>query len=134
MTFCRCAVICFTVCYPCTCYNDGSKWRNGKEFRAAQLFFEESPGAGYKNDWHFIEVNLALNSIVGGIGQTDGVLQYWFDGTAVHDFTDVVFRTGQHPNMMFNQFVIAPFIGSGSPVDQTVWFDDLIIATADPNP
>ena len=31
--------------------------------------------------------------------------------------------------MKFNQFVIAPFIGDGSPIDQTFWIDNLTVAT-----
>jgi hypothetical protein len=41
-------------------------------------------------------------------------------------------RTGQYPDMKFNQFMIAPWIGDGSPVDQTFWVDDLTIATLRP--
>jgi hypothetical protein len=32
--------------------------------------------------------------------------------------------------MQFTQFIIAPYIGVGSPVAQTMWVDDLVIATA----
>src|SRR6185436_3864566 len=38
-----------------------------------------------------------------------------------------VIRTGQHPTMMFVQFLVAPYIGDGSPVDQTMWVDDLLV-------
>jgi len=31
--------------------------------------------------------------------------------------------------MQFNQFIIAPWIGVGSPVAQTMWVDDLTVAT-----
>jgi hypothetical protein len=34
--------------------------------------------------------------------------------------------------MKFNQFLIGPYIGVGSPVDQTFWVDNLIIATSIP--
>jgi len=32
--------------------------------------------------------------------------------------------------MRFNQFIIAPYIGDGSPVDQTMWVDNLTVATS----
>jgi len=48
------------------------------------------------------------------------------------NYTNVVMRTGQYPDMKFNQFVIAPWIGDGSPVDQTFWVDNLTVATARP--
>jgi hypothetical protein len=31
--------------------------------------------------------------------------------------------------MRFNQFVVGPYIGDGSPVAQTFWIDDLLVAT-----
>jgi hypothetical protein len=34
--------------------------------------------------------------------------------------------------MKFNQFVMAPYMGNGSPVDQSFWIDDLTVATAPP--
>ena len=42
-------------------------------------------------------------------------------------------RTGEHPDMKFNQFLLAPYIGCGSPVEQTMWIDDLTVATCRPD-
>src|SRR5256712_173219 len=38
-------------------------------------------------------------------------------------------RTGAHPNMKFKQLIVAPYIGDGSPVDQTMWVDNLTVGT-----
>src|SRR5256712_13153409 len=38
-------------------------------------------------------------------------------------------RTGAHPNMKFKQLIVAPYIGDGSPVDQTMWVDNLPVGT-----
>jgi hypothetical protein len=59
-------------------------------------------------------------------------MRYWFDGNLVIDHSSVVLRTGAHPTMKFNQLFLGPYIGDGSPVDQTFWIDDLIVATARP--
>ncbi len=115
--------------YPTDCYPSGANYNNGKLWRAGQPSFLDTPGPGYKNDWHFVEAFIQLNSIQSGIGQTDGVVQYWFDGQLVIDHQDVLLRTGAHPTMAFNQFLVLPFIGSGSPVDQTMWIDELTVAT-----
>jgi hypothetical protein len=45
------------------------------------------------------------------------------------DYKNVVFRTGLHPDIKFNQFMIGPYIGVGSPVNQTFWVDNLVVAT-----
>jgi len=35
--------------------------------------------------------------------------------------------------MKFNQFIIAPWIGDGSPVDQTFWLDGLVVGNVRPD-
>jgi hypothetical protein len=107
-------------------------WYNDKEITAPQVWFQPSPGPGYKGNWNHVEAYFQINSIVNGIGQADGVAQYWFNGALVIDRHDILFRTGARPSINFKQFVIAPYIGDGSPVDQTMWVDNLLVATARP--
>jgi hypothetical protein len=91
-----------------------------------------SPTVRFARDtWQRVEVYAQLNSVVGGIGQTDGVLKYWLDGALVIDQNRVIFRTGANAGMAFNQFVMGPYLGS-SPVDQRFWIDDLTVATSRP--
>jgi uncharacterized protein YjdB len=111
------------------CFNFGTYWYNDKQL-TGPVAFQPNPGPGYKNDWNFVEAYFQLNTVVGGIGQADGVVQYWFNGTLVFDRHDILFRTGQHPTLQFSQFLIAPYIGDGSPVDQYMWVDNLRLATA----
>ena len=115
--------------YPTSCYQGGTEWRNEKKWKAAQPMFTPSAGPGYQGDWHKVEVYFQLNSIQGGVGQNDGIAQYWFDGQLVINKQNVLFRTADHPTMKFVQFLIAPYIGDGSPVAQSMWVDDLVIAT-----
>src|SRR6266545_7392706 len=107
-------------------------WYSAKEYHAAAVAFQLNPGPGYKSDWNHVEAYFQMNSIVGGIGQTDGIVRYWFNGVLVIDRTNVLLRTGAHPTLKFKQIVLAPYIGDGSPADQTVWYDDLVVATARP--
>ena len=65
------------------------------------------------------------------MGRRDGVIQYWFDGELIMDFHDVVFRTGAHPGMKIDQFLMAPYFGPGVPHAQTVWIDDLTIRSGE---
>jgi hypothetical protein len=48
------------------------------------------------------------------------------------DRHNVLFRTGAHPDMRFNPFLMAPYIGDGSPVSQTMWIDDITLMTGRP--
>src|SRR5881396_1574686 len=115
-----------------TCFNM-PPWYNDKELLAPQVWFQPTPGPGYKGDWNHVEVYLQLNSVVGGLGVADGVMQHWFNGALVIDRHDILFRTGARPTIRFHQFLIAPYIGDGSPVDQYMWIDDLTVATGRPS-
>ena len=116
------------------CYRSGTTHRNGKQWRAKQIYFQEEAGKYDKNKWHFVEAYFRLNSIVEGKGVADGVLRYWFDGELIMDHGDVLLRTSQHSNMKFNQFFFGPYIGDGSPVieGQTFWIDEITLATQRP--
>jgi len=116
-----------TSCY----YNP--PWYNDKEISAASVWFQPTPGPGYKGNWNHVEVYLQLNSVVGGVGVPDGVMQYWFNSALAIDRHDILWRTGARATLQFHQFLIAPYIGNGgSPVDQSMWVDDLAVATAKP--
>jgi hypothetical protein len=111
------------------CFNFGTYWYNDKQI-TGPVVFQPNPGVGYKNNWNFVEAYFQLNTIVNGIGQANGVMQYWFNGTLIIDRHDILYRTGAHPTLQFIQFLIAPYIGDGSPVDQSMWVDNLRVATA----
>ena len=113
------------------CYRSGDVHRNGKFWEPGRVYFGDEPGPYYKGDWHRVVAKFQLNSVVDGIGIKDGVLQYWFDGELIMDHHDVVFRTGQHPDMRINQFLMAPYFGPGVPHEQWIWIDDLRIYTRD---
>jgi hypothetical protein len=116
------------------CYPVGSVHWNAKKWLAGQVYFDNTPGSSrYKSDWHLVEGYFRLNSIVNGKGIRDGILRYWYDGSLIIDRTNVVLRTGAHPTMKFNQFQMAPYIGDGSPADQSFWIDDLVVATVRPS-
>jgi hypothetical protein len=92
--------------------------------------FMDAPGPGHKNEWHFVEAYFRMNSAPG---IPDGAAQYWFDGELVIDRDDLVIRRQPgDASAQFSQVLIAPFIGVGSPVDQTVWFDDVTVASSRP--
>jgi hypothetical protein len=120
--------------YPGDCYPMGSVHWNGKMWRSGQVSFDNTPSSPrYKGNWHLVEAYIKLNSIAGGKGVRDGVLRYWYDGALIIDRADVLLRTAVHTTMMFNQFQFAPWIGDGSPADQSFWIDNLMVATNRPS-
>lgn len=82
-----------------------------------------------KTNWNFIEYYVKMNSINAGASQFDGILQMWFNGASMINRSDIQLRTANHPTLKFHQFVIAPYIGDGSPVDQSFFIDDLKVGT-----
>ena len=115
----------FTDCYKAS---NNAYW-NGKAWKADKVYFQTVPGKYYQNDWHHITAFFKLNTITGSKGNPDGVIRYWYNEQLIIERTNVMFRTALHPSMQFNQFMIAPYIGDGSPVDQTFWVDNLTIST-----
>jgi hypothetical protein len=118
--------------YPDNCYLAGKTFVNEKKWRAAFRRFTDTPGRSNKNDWHFVEAYIQLNTISEGKGLSDGVIRYWLDRELLIDRRNVLLRTGANAPMKFNQFVIAPYIGDGSPVTQSIWVDDLTVAPKQP--
>ncbi len=108
--------------------NNGVYW-NGKHWEPGEKYFRDDQGPYYKGDWHHVRVTIRLNSVQDGKGMRDGVLQYWYDSKLIMDYHDVVYRTGRHPDMLINQFMMAPYFGPGVPHEQKIWIDDLKITT-----
>ena len=115
--------------YPTACYVAGSTTTTTKCGPRTAFISQPTTGPYYQGNWHFVEAYFSLNSIKNGKGVADGIAEYWYDGTLVMQENKVMFRTGEHPTMQFKQFVIAPYIGVGSPVDQSFCIDKLKVAT-----
>src|SRR5947209_2874185 len=79
--------------YPDNCYRSGWAYVNEKKWKADAKYFSDTPGPSYKNNWHVVEAYARLNTIAGGKGTIDGILQYWLDGRQLIDRHDVLFRS-----------------------------------------
>lgn len=111
--------------YPDNCYRAAEGYVNEKKWKAPSRSLADSR-------WHFVEAYVKLNTVARGKGVNDGVVQYWVDRQLVIDHRDVLLRTGANASMQFNQFVIAPYIGDGSPVAQSMWIDNLTVGSGRP--
>jgi len=113
------------------CYNAGT-YRNGKWYKSPKVNFTDTSGPTYKGNWHKVEAYLKFNTVANGKGQPNGILQLSIDGALVVDRNNVIMRTATNATMKFNTILIGPWIGDGSPVNQTTWIDDLLVADTRP--
>ncbi|MBI5543190.1 MAG: hypothetical protein HY901_04840, partial [Deltaproteobacteria bacterium] len=73
------------ICYADNPYYSANSWK-------------ASAASISTNSWHHVEVYFKMNSISGGKGRADGVMQKWIDGSLVIDHSDVLYRTAQDAN------------------------------------
>lgn len=127
--------------YLTSYYLVGTNYWNDLHVQTANVYFSDTPGtATYKGDWHYVEACFTMNSILAGVAQADGKWEYWHDGTKVIDVQNAVLRTAtprygspptyQTNSMQFAQLLLDPYIGDGSPVQQSFWLDDIEIHNA----
>lgn len=112
-------------CFPSSGSSHG--YYSSRAWAADTIYFRNSAGPYYKNDWHLVETYFEMNSIQNDIGIPDGKIRYWYDGQLLISYDSILFRTGAHPDLKFNQLFYGGYIGVGSPVDQTWWVDDLLL-------
>jgi chitodextrinase len=124
----RSVTYCNTPLYSGTtgdCYNSGY-WYSANEWKASTASIST-------NAWHHVEVYIKMNSISGSKGQPDGIMQEWVDGIKVIDHSNILYRTNQDATKKWAQFVLAPYMGDGAPITETMWIDELTVSTASPN-
>ncbi len=82
--------------------------------------------------WHRIELFLHMNTVAGGVGVADGAIRVWLDGEMVLNLSGLLMRTGEHPTMEFAQLFIGPFLAGGAAHAQSMWIDELLVASGKP--
>jgi hypothetical protein len=114
------------------CYSNGDgTWSSDRSWWSSNAFVD-TQGPNYKSDWHHVEVYFAMNSIQGGVAVPDGKIRWVQDGKTLISHDKILMRSGAHASMKFNQFAMLPYIGDGSPIAQTFWVGDMVVATARP--
>jgi hypothetical protein len=111
---------------------DATNWYSARFWDPAVNAFSNS-GSYNQNNWNHVEAYFEMNSIQDGIGVADGKMRYYFNGEKIMDYSHMFFRTGANADMMFNQLMLGPYIGDGSPADQYMWVDNLVVGTDDPH-
>lgn len=117
-----------------SCYGQPGSWTSAREWHSATVAYGNGPAPYDKGSWHMVEIYYELNSIRDGVGVPDGKLRWRHDGETILSSDAILYRTGEHPGMAFDQLALLPYIGPpGSPIDQRFWIDEMTVATADPD-
>ena len=98
---------------------------NGKLYDSEEILFNDDA-------WHCVEAYFKLNSLdmENDQPEEDGIVRGWFDGEMVIDYTDVILRSTDFPNMKINQFLMAPYFSPGLLNNaQKLWIDELVVGT-----
>jgi predicted amidohydrolase len=99
-------------------------------------FFDSKEKLLFDDAWHCVEAMFRLNSLdlKRDRANADGIVRAWFDGRLVLERTNAILRSTDFPSMKFNQFLLAPYFGPGLlPHEQTLWIDELVVATERPD-
>jgi hypothetical protein len=114
--------------HECSPRSDGSGWWSWRGWRAEA--FSPEAGPGYKGDWHRVEIYFEMNGFEEGAGVADGKIRWLQDGAPILCSDGILFRTGAHTGMLFDQLLAMMYLGATAAQEQTLWIDDLRVATA----
>ncbi len=85
------------------------------------------PVSMLQDRWYAVETMVRANSVVDGVGQTDGEMSLWIDGALVAHHTGMVWR---HTDALhLNHFIVWNYFPEATQ-SYRIWFDNLVIATA----
>lgn len=84
--------------------------------------------------WHKIECWFEMNTVTDGVGNSDGVMKVWVNGTSIYNSSTIVYKNND--SYTFAAIALGPWISTGdganSPQAQSMWIDDMLIATKIP--
>jgi hypothetical protein len=109
---------------------DQIEWWSSRAWHGETL--SDSAGPSYKADWHFVELYYEMNGFENDRGVANGKIRWLVDGVPIICSDSILFRTAVHSDMQFAQLLASMFTSGGTAEPQTMWIDDLRVATARP--
>jgi len=77
--------------------------------------------------WTKVTAHVKMNTFTDGTGNFDGIMRLWVGDQLAIESTTVLYAAGAYQGTTWNKVVLAPYIGDGSPVTQTMRLDELSI-------
>ena len=108
-----------------TCYSDGSGWYSANVWTSDTVNIPT-------DTWTKITTYVKKNTFANGVGNFDGVIRVWVGDKLAIESTTVLYATNAYSDTAWNKLVLAPYIGDGSPTNQTMWLDELSVRAINP--
>jgi len=100
------------------CYHPEQRGRYGDNFYPDPKFYPE------RDRWYCCELMVKANAV----GQRDGRLAFWIDGKLMGDFAGL--RLRDVDSLKLNFLSMGFYIGRNRIRDNTIWYDDVVVATS----
>ena len=84
------------------------------------------------DEWTKVTAYVKRNTFTDGVGNFDGVMKVWVGDNLAISSEQVLYAAGSYQDTAWDKVVLAPYIGSGSPIEQTMRLDELSIYSVGP--
>lgn len=102
------------------CYNDGGGWYSANMWSSPEIIIP-------KDQWVKVEAYFKKNTFGGGVANFDGTMQMWINDELAIDKSTVLYATNYYNTTQWDKIILAPWIGDGSPIAQSMWLDEFKI-------
>lgn len=107
-----------------TCYHDGVGWYSQNTWKSPSITI---PG----DEWAKITAYVKMNSFTTGAGNFDGIMRMWVNDDLAIESETVLYAAGTYEGATWDKLALAPWIGDGSPISQSMWLDELSVWTVE---
>jgi hypothetical protein len=77
------------------------------------------------NEWVRVRYYIKKNTFTNNVANFDGIIRVWIGDTLAIEDTAMMYAANAHADTEWDKIVFAPYIGNGSPKNQTMWIDEL---------
>lgn len=102
------------------CYNDGGGWYSANMWDSPEIIID-------RDQWTKVEAYFRKNTFGGGVANFDGLMRMWINDELAIDANTVLYAANAYSGTRWDKIVLAPWIGDGSPIDQSMWLDEFKI-------
>jgi len=100
-----------------SCYSSGG-WYSANTWKSSSVSIPA-------NTWTKITSYIKLNTFTSGTANFDGIMRLWVDEDLAIESESVLYAAGEYEGATWDKIALAPYIGDGAPVSESMWIDEL---------